>query len=329
MYRGAAVAQRSTIYCVSRHCDRVYSYDVNKNDWRWHSYCPHINAGLAIINELLTAIGGEVRLYETNKVVSWKENEKKWVEEFPPMKTARRNHAVVNNDHYVIAAGGDNNTSVEIFAISSKTWSTLTNFPRSLDPSFISATLCGDSVYVLDRKGRTYSFSLPSSLRMDLTNDELAKLLSDTSIGGTLAQLPPDIPTATKIPSDTSAELPHNTPTADTPDTPTADTPAEFATRVRNYGDAEVRCSTLSTLCGAVIAIGGHRGFIATSDTYELCKRKWVRRERMDTARSFPITAACTLPGGKPGIVVVGGSIPLHQVPTCLDSVECCRAFHK
>ena len=83
------------------------------------------------------------------------------------MKTACRNHAVVSDDRYVIAAGGDNNTSVEIFTISSNTWSTLTNFPRSLDPSFISAIICGDSVYVLDRKGRTYSFSLPSNLRMD------------------------------------------------------------------------------------------------------------------------------------------------------------------
>ena len=35
---------------------------------------PHINTGLAITDELLTAFGGEVRFYETNKVVSWKKN---------------------------------------------------------------------------------------------------------------------------------------------------------------------------------------------------------------------------------------------------------------
>lgn len=319
MHRGSAVAHHSTMYCISRHCDRVFCYVVDKDEWRVHSCCPHLNTGLAIINELLTAVGGEVKLRETNKVVSWKENEKKWMEEFPPMNTARRNHAVVSDDRYVVAAGGDNRTSVEIFTISFNTWSTLTGFPRSLYPSFISATLCGDSVYVLDYKGLTYSFSLPSSVRTDLNNDEPAKLSPDTP---TEAKVPPDTPTVAKVPPDMPAELPPNTPTADTPATFIVDAPAEIDTQVQKYGDAKVCCSTLSTLCDAVIAIGGHSSFVATSDTYELYKRKWVRRETMNTARNFPITATCTLPGGQCRIVVVGGSNPLHRVPICIDAVE-------
>ena len=115
MSRGAAVAHHNTIYCIPRGSNTVYCYQLDKDEWREYLQCPHSNPGLVIISELLTAIGGEKKFQKTNRLVSW--NGTKWVEVFPPMETARYNQAVVSDDHYIIAAGGENNeTSVPTLA---------------------------------------------------------------------------------------------------------------------------------------------------------------------------------------------------------------------
>ena len=74
------------------------------------------------------------------------------------MNTARSEHAVVSDDRYIIAVGGDGETSVEIFTIGTNTWSTVTSLPRALP--CITATLSCNILYAMDRNGRTFSISM-------------------------------------------------------------------------------------------------------------------------------------------------------------------------
>ena len=67
------------------------------------------------------------------------------------MNTARSEHAVVSDDRYVIAVGGDGETSVELFTVSTNTWSTVTSLPRVLP--CIPATLLCNILCAMDWNG--------------------------------------------------------------------------------------------------------------------------------------------------------------------------------
>ena len=137
-----------------------------EDQWEEHSYCPHLKSGLAIINEMLTAVGGKTQ-NTTNKLVSWRDEQ--WEEVFSPMAIARCGHAVVSDESYVIAAGGMNDeTSVELFKISSNTWSTVAGLPQPLYR--ITATLCNDRIYAMDDYGSAFSI-LMSDLTPDISRD--------------------------------------------------------------------------------------------------------------------------------------------------------------
>ena len=254
MFRGSAVAEQNTVYCISWRSNTVYCYEVNKDEWQKHSECPHGNTGLAIIRGVLTAIGGWGRSGKTNKLLSWKNQV--WEEVFPPMSTARCRHAVVGYSGYVIAAGGaGDETSVELFDISCSTWSTVASLPQPLTD--ITATVCGDRLYVMGHYGETYYTSISNFKEASTQPSHLQ-------------------PTWLPLP------------------------------------DAPAWRSTLSTMCGAVVAVGGVRGATATSDIHQVHSGEWVKIGCMDTARYWPIVAAL------PTMVVVGGLSP----PSPLTAVE-------
>lgn len=252
MYRGAAVAHKNTVYCMSRSSNTavifpIYRYMLDEDEWQEHSHCPHDDPGLAIISDLLTAVGGKAGSQKTNKLVSWKDG--KWVEEFPPMNTPRFEHAVVSDGRYVIAAGGKDEASVELFTISSNTWATVTSLPQPF--TMITATLCGPYLYAMDDDGATYSMFLS-----DVATDALTKLSPSQSGWQRLSQ---------KVP---------------------------------------VRWSTLCTMNGAVVAVGGIRGLSPTSHIHQCLQNgEWVQIGCMHSARLCPIVAV--LPGDR--MVVVGG----------------------
>ena len=194
----------------------------------------------------------------TNKVAAWKEG--KWVEEFPPMPTARWYHAVVGNEKYVIAAGGmDGETSVELFTIGVDMWSTVISLPCYL--RYISATLGTDDMYVMAYDGQTYSVPLST-------------LLASVS-------------------TDKPKELPSHQ-------------------QWQMHSRCPVSGSTLCTMGGAILAIGGVRGSIDTANTtYQLISGQWTEISHMDTPRLRPIVAV--LPSN--WMVVMGG----HTISSCSD----------
>ena len=252
MVRGGAVVHHNIVYCISYDSYTVYAYQPDEDEWQEHSYCPHRDPGLAIIKDLLTVIGGkEEEGRKTNKLLSWRDG--RWEEVFPPMNTARWDHAVLSEDDYVIAVGGYDETSVELFTVSTNTWSTVTSLPQPL--YHITATLSCNILYTMDWDGQTFSISM-------------SHWTKNTS------REPPR-------PHPTWQPLPH---------------------------DAPVVGSTLTTVCGEVMAVGGMRGSTHTGDVYQLRQREWVRIGCMDTARYYPIVAVLRVPGHS--MLVVGGSSP-------------------
>ena len=80
---------------------------MTEDKWEELPQCPYRNSGLVIIDSALTAVGGWDGSH-INKLVTLRQSQ--WVEEYPPMNTARSSPAVVSTSDgghmNVIAIGG-------------------------------------------------------------------------------------------------------------------------------------------------------------------------------------------------------------------------------
>ena len=130
--------------------------------------CPYLDSGLIIVDGKVTAVGGWDGLHHTNKLLTLRQ--RKWVEEYPAMNTARSHTAVVSTSdgEYLIVIGGNGGfhrtDAVELFQVKNRKWYKLTNLPQPL--SHPSATICGDQLNVIGAYANGYSCSLqplPSS----------------------------------------------------------------------------------------------------------------------------------------------------------------------
>ena len=153
MKRGAAVAHGSVGYFSSYLSQDVFAYDSEKDDWSKLPECPQSGFGLAVIDNLLTAVGGwQNGLFSggyTNRLVSFSGS--KWVSVFPPMPTKRRNLAVISAQNYLITTGGLREgrdlSTVEVMNIATREWYTAASLP---EPVFdMTATICGGRLYLL------------------------------------------------------------------------------------------------------------------------------------------------------------------------------------
>ena len=166
-------------YVIGRGSQTVYGYRLDTDEWNKHSECPHVNPGLVIINDLLTAVGGRVGGGSTEKVTTLTRNN--WVETFPPLQTPREGPAVVHYGDYVIAVGGDREgRGVELLHIPSLLWSTATSLPSPL--SEITATLCHDEMIAMDWEGYGWTMNtkllLSSEIRLEGSSTALSQWTS-------------------------------------------------------------------------------------------------------------------------------------------------------
>ena len=137
----------------------VFAYNFTNKKWSQLPKCPNRSFSLAVVNSLLTAIGGKTPNNEiTNSLLSLTEN--KWTKRFPLMPTKRWLTAVVCSGRLrslVIAGGwgeGDKYLStVEVMDTVTLQWSTASSLPHPLREA--TATLCGDQVYMLGGFGKS------------------------------------------------------------------------------------------------------------------------------------------------------------------------------
>lgn len=270
MKRGAAVAYFNSVYFVLKSSRDVYGYLLDRHEWRVYPQCPYYYTGLAVISNSLTAVGGSEsdpmlnhheaygrKAYQKTSKLHCLIN-KQWEQVFPPMNIARCGHAVISDNRCVIAAGGVDESSVEIFTIGSNTWSILSSrLPQ--DFHSITATLCDDHIYVMDCTGRLYAYSSPIH---SILSNLATSTRTEESSQHTWRPLP-------KAPN------------------------------------ALVE-STLSTMCGQLVMVGGHTEYRypATVHIRQLYKGEWVTIGHMTMARCEPIVAV--LPRNR--MIIVGGN---------------------
>ena len=107
MTRGSATTDHQFAYFTPRYSNSVYSYEWNTEQWNELPSSPYRNCALVIIDGTLTTVGGGYgRSGYTNKLFTLRQRQ--WVEEYPPMNTARSYPAVgsTSGGDYIIVIGG-------------------------------------------------------------------------------------------------------------------------------------------------------------------------------------------------------------------------------
>lgn len=151
MFRGGAVVHDSVCYFRPSSSHYVLKYNSDTGDWSELPQCPQKSFGLVVINNYLTAVGGDCSEGKyTNCLVSF--NGSEWVTCFPSMPTKRYQHVVISTPNYLIAAGGWGEgaeilSTVEVMNIATHEWYTAENLPEPV--YHISATVCGRRIYIL------------------------------------------------------------------------------------------------------------------------------------------------------------------------------------
>ena len=162
------------------------SVEWNTEQWKELPACPYVYSALVIIDSELTTVGGGSGSNCTNKLFTLRQGQ--WVEEYPPMKTARSSPAAVStsDSDYIIVIGGHGHqnwtAAVELFQVKTRQWYKLTNLPQPL--AYPSATICGNQVHVIGDGGNGYSCSLQAVPSSDepITPQSIRHLISWTSL---------------------------------------------------------------------------------------------------------------------------------------------------
>ena len=172
----SSVVDGNMAYFNPYHTNDVYCYNSEKQTWSSLPQCPHSYSSLAVVNGLLTAIGGRGRnggllgSSATNQLLSLTgDRERKWVKKFPSMPTKRYGSATVRSGKSLVVAGGETerssklNTAVEVLDTDSLQWSTASSLPFALRNG--SATICQDHIYLSDRSRSVLACSVADILQ--------------------------------------------------------------------------------------------------------------------------------------------------------------------
>ena len=87
----------------------------NSSTQRWNKLLqfPYLRSSFVVISGFVTAISGDGRSGPNNKLLSIVNDEnKKWVEHFPPMSTKRFDTAAVTTTQHLIVAGGKSGKNI-------------------------------------------------------------------------------------------------------------------------------------------------------------------------------------------------------------------------
>ena len=188
MRRGFATTDNQFAYFSPGCSNTVYSYRWSTEKWDQLLPCPYQNSALVIIDGSLTAVGGRDGPHRTNQLFTLGQSQ--WVEEYPPMSTARSSPAIVSTsdgDYIIVIGGWDGDgdrrtTTVELLHVSKRRWYELTDLPQPL--TLPSATICGHQLHVIDDDDNGYSCSLqalPSS-DQQITSESIRHLILWTSL---------------------------------------------------------------------------------------------------------------------------------------------------
>ena len=150
-----AVVDDSVAYFTTgtRH-RQVYAFDSTNDCWSALPDCLTQFSTLALVNGLLTTIGGLNSNQHLFSLIGEGED-KQWTNIFPPMITERYEVTAVCTDTALIVAGGKgegrrNLKTVEIMNTNTQQWSTAADLPQAMHGA--SATVCGTHLYLMNNR---------------------------------------------------------------------------------------------------------------------------------------------------------------------------------
>ena len=285
--RGAAVVHGNTAYFRSRGSNKVYSYQniLGKEQWSQLPDNPNKTFGLAVIDGLLTSVGG-YNNGSTNTLLSLTGEgmRKQWSEIFPPMPTPRDSVACIciTTEQSLVVAGGYGRSGllniVEVMNINTKQWTTVCPLPQK--QTQLSATICGDTLYLAG--GRTYYTPSQSVYSCSLTD----LLTSSNSLGSKIRR-----------------------------------TLSQIQNVWKEISSLPVEQSTLASFNGQLLAIGGVDDLGNTTTNvyrYDSHTNSWNVISQMKNKRSLCL--AVTL--HEDHLIVVGGGTQAGYGSNTTDSVE-------
>ena len=243
MRRGSAATDSNVAYFHAGGSTTVHSYDSSTLEWCRLPPTPHTHFTLAVVQHILTMVGGQISGKTTDSLLSLmgEGRDKKWLPNLPAMPTKRYYTAVVCSGCSLIVAGGSDDrnrlSTMEVLDTDTRQWSTASSLTHPFTEATIS--ICGERLYMLGG---------------DQTGHRTRSVLS-CSVPELLQSCQPQ-PLAGKLQT----------------------APANQSPIWRNVADAPHYYSSCATLCGQLVAVGGYEagkntsaitGYNETTDTWE------------------------------------------------------------
>ena len=155
--RGHSVAVSGDMVYLCDGIRNIRMFNSRREQWTVFPGCNKLFFSLAVVNGLLTAIGGKVSesFRATNTLLSLSLDtpdisREKWIEKLPPMTYCRNAPAVITIDTSLIVAGGfgpdQEKAPVEVMDTQTLQWSTVASRPHLLWQATV--TICGDRLYL-------------------------------------------------------------------------------------------------------------------------------------------------------------------------------------
>ena len=287
----SSAAHGRVAYFYSWDKKKIMMYNSKTGKWAILPECPKVYFSIAVVNGLLTAIGGEQSSYfnATKTLLSLTEQQK-WTEQFPPMTHYHNIPAVACTSTSLIVAGGSGPgkewAPVEVMDTNTLCWSTAASLPHPWKQA--TATICGERMYMAG-----------GFVKRDNTNSVLTCVVSE------LLQS-----TATQHQSLGAR------PTAASSLQPSTDSHKVWqeAAPLPVYG------SSLVTLHGQLLAVGGcDSAYNPTSAVYQYdtATNSWKVISHMSTKRFQCFTAVL-----RDSTLLVAGGTVQYSPRTRTDNVE-------
>ena len=150
-----AVSGDMVYLCDGRSGKILLMFNSRRGQWTVLPECNKQFFSIAVVNGLLTAIGGKVTFRATNTLLSISLDtpdisREKWIEKLPPMTYCHNAPAVITIDTSLIVAGGfgpdQEKAPVEVMDTQTLQWSTVASLPHPLQQA--TATICGERLYL-------------------------------------------------------------------------------------------------------------------------------------------------------------------------------------
>ena len=264
---------------------KVLMFNSRREQWTVLPECNKQFFSIAVVNGLLTAVGGLVSDRATNTLLSLSLDtpdisREKWIEKLPPMTYCHNNPAVITIDTSLIVAGGwgpdKEKAPVEVMDTQTLQWSTVASLPHPLWQA--TATICGDRLYL---GGGFGTGGATKSVLMCEVKD--------------LLQSKPQS-RATRAGHSESCQV------------------------WKEVAPLPVTLSSLVTFQGHLLAVGGYgdAGYTSEVRQYDAATNSWsvISQMRVKRRRSL----AVVLPNNTSSLMVCGGGTPPHGFTTA--SVE-------